>query len=81
MLAWPATSSFAKKGLTTKDMAAAEPAVCKPSGRISCCTYEVAVTRAEADGSPRGLWHVAVLATAGDGGTTLDTKAADFTAA
>jgi hypothetical protein len=45
------------------------------------CTYEVAVTRAETDGSPRGLWHVAVLATAGDGGTALDTKAADFTAA
>lgn len=80
VLAWPANSSFAKKGLTAKDMAAAEPAVCKPSGRdTERCTYKVTVTRADADGSPRGLWHVAVLTTAKDGDTTLDTKAADFT--
>jgi hypothetical protein len=80
VLAWPANSSFAKKALTAKDMAAAESAVCKPSGgHTERCTYEATVTRADADGSPRGLWHVAVLATAKDGGTTLDTKAADFT--
>ncbi|MGI5195854.1 DUF5707 domain-containing protein [Streptomyces sp. CA-288835] len=80
VLAWPANSSFAKQQLTAKDMAAVESAVCKPSGEDTArCTYTVTVTRAEADASPRGLWHVAVLATAEDGDTTLDTKAADFT--
>lgn len=43
------------------------------------CTYTATVTRADAEASPHGLWHVAVLATAKDGETTLDTKAADFT--
>ncbi|WP_030680599.1 DUF5707 domain-containing protein [Streptomyces cellulosae] len=80
VLAWPANSSFAKQGLTEKDMAAVESAVCKPSGEDTVrCTYTASVTRAEADESPRGPWHVAVLATAKDGDTTLDTKAADFT--
>ncbi|GGK72078.1 DUF5707 domain-containing protein [Streptomyces flaveus] len=80
VLAWPAKSSLAKQGLTAKDMAAVESAVCKPSGGDTArCTYTVTVTRAEADTSPRGLWHVAVLATAEDGDTMLDTKAADFT--
>ncbi|WP_371580483.1 DUF5707 domain-containing protein [Streptomyces sp. NBC_01314] len=80
VLAWPASSPFAQKGLTAKDMAAVESAVCKPSGEDTVrCTYKVTVTRAEADGSPRGLWHVAVLATAKDGDTTLDPKATDFT--
>ena len=61
-------------------MAAVESAHCKPSGGDTVrCTYKVAVTRDDADTSPRGLWHVAVLATAKDGDTTLDTKAADFT--
>ncbi|MGC0343579.1 DUF5707 domain-containing protein [Streptomyces sp. SLBN-8D4] len=79
VLAWPANSSFAKQGLTTKDMAAVESAVCKPSGGdTERCTYKVTVTRADADDSPQGAWHVAVLATAKDGDTTLDTKAADF---
>jgi hypothetical protein len=82
VLAWPADSTFAKKGLTVKDMTGAESAVCKPSGGdTERCTYKVAVTRADAEGSPKGLWHVAVLVTAKDGGTTLDTKAADFTVA
>ncbi|WP_406223679.1 DUF5707 domain-containing protein [Streptomyces canus] len=82
VLAWPANSTFAKKGLTAKDMAAVDSAVCKPSGEDTVrCTYTATVTRADAEGSPRGLWHVAVLATAKDGETTLDTKAADFTVA
>jgi hypothetical protein len=82
VLAWPANSSFATKGLTAKDMAAVESAVCKPSGGDSQrCTYKVPVTRADAEGSPRGQWHVAVLVTTEDGDTTLDTKAADFTVA
>ncbi|KND43084.1 DUF5707 domain-containing protein [Streptomyces stelliscabiei] len=80
VLAWPANSSFAKKGLTAKDMAAAERAVCEPSGGdTERCTYKLTVTRADAEGSPQGRWHVAVLATAENGDTTLDTKAADFT--
>ncbi|MFE7766920.1 DUF5707 domain-containing protein [Streptomyces sp. NPDC057438] len=78
VLAWPAKSSLAKKELTAKDMAAVESAVCKPAGGdTERCTYKVPVTRADA--SPRGLWHVAVLATAENGDTTLDTEAADFT--
>jgi hypothetical protein len=78
VLAWPATE-FAKKGLTAKDMAGVESAICKSSGGdVERCTYKVAVTRADAEGSPKGLWHVAVLVTAKDGDTTLDTKAADF---
>ncbi|MFF4486632.1 hypothetical protein ACFY0F_09065 [Streptomyces sp. NPDC001544] len=36
---------------------------------------------ADAEGSPKGLRHVAVLVTAKDGDTTLDTKAAGFTVA
>ncbi|MFB7576015.1 DUF5707 domain-containing protein [Streptomyces sp. NPDC056165] len=80
VLAWPQHSSFAEKGLTAKDMAAAEPAVCKPSGPNTVrCTYTAEVTGADAESSPRGAWHVAVLATAQNGTTTLDTEAADFT--
>ncbi|WP_030327316.1 DUF5707 domain-containing protein [Streptomyces sp. NRRL B-3229] len=82
VLAWPEKSSFAKQGLTAKDMASAESAVCKPSGGDGQrCTDKAAVTRADAEGSPKGLWHVAVLVTTKDGDTTLDTKAADFTVA
>ncbi|MFD3482190.1 DUF5707 domain-containing protein [Streptomyces sp. NPDC058665] len=80
VLAWPADSSFAEKDLTVKEMAAAEPATCEPSGGDTVrCTYSVAITGADAAESPRGLWHVAVLARAGDGSTTLDTKATRFT--
>lgn len=80
VLAWPARSSFAERGLTADDMAGVESARCEPSGHETArCTYTAAVTRAEADSSPRGRWYVAVLATAEDGRTTLDTKAADFT--
>ncbi|MET8168399.1 DUF5707 domain-containing protein [Streptomyces sp. NPDC005329] len=80
VLAWPQSSSLAKDELTTKDMAAAESAVCKPSGKDTVrCTYTTKVTASDAESSPRGAWHIAVLATAQDGTTTLDTKAADFT--
>jgi hypothetical protein len=80
VLAWPQDSSFAKDGLTAKDMADAESAVCEPSGKDTAhCTYRVRVTASDAKSSPRGTWHVAVLATAKDGTTTLDGKAADFT--
>ncbi|MFF7839799.1 DUF5707 domain-containing protein [Streptomyces ossamyceticus] len=80
VLAWPQDSSFAKDELTAKDMAHAESAVCKPSGKDTVsCTYRVKVTASDAKSSPRGTWHVAVLATAKDGTTTLDREAADFT--
>lgn len=79
VLAWPQNSSFAEKGLTARDMAAAESAVCRPSGHDTVrCTYTAEVTTADAESSPRGAWHVAVLATAQDGTTTLDTEAAGF---
>ncbi|MFJ3671189.1 DUF5707 domain-containing protein [Streptomyces sp. NPDC090106] len=78
VLAWPADSSLSEKKLTAKDMAAAESATCAPAGDDTVhCTYKVAVTGSEA--SPQGAWHVAVLATAKNGTTTLDTTAADFT--
>jgi hypothetical protein len=80
VLAWPGDSTFTEQGLTEKDMASVEPAVCKPSGAETVrCTYRVAVTGQDAKDSPRGAWHVAVLATAKDGATKLDTEAADFT--
>ncbi|MFF7360446.1 DUF5707 domain-containing protein [Streptomyces sp. NPDC008125] len=82
VLAWPGDSTFAEQGLTEKEMASAEPAVCEPSGTDADtvrCTYEVTVTAEDAKDSPRGAWHVAVLATAKDGTTVLDTEAAGFT--
>lgn len=80
VLAWPQNSSLAGKKPTAKDMAAAESAVCEPAGDDTVrCAYTVEVTGADAEASPRGVWHVAVLATAKDGTTTLDTAAADFT--
>ncbi|MFF0191257.1 DUF5707 domain-containing protein [Streptomyces sp. NPDC005244] len=81
VLAWP-NSAFAKDGLTVKDMASVESAVCKPTGGDTVrCAYTIAVTRADAEKSERGAWHVAVLATAKDGQTKLVTKAADFNVA
>ncbi|WP_333739250.1 DUF5707 domain-containing protein [Streptomyces sp. IBSBF 2806] len=79
VLAWPRNSSFADHGLTAKDMASAEPAVCKPFKKhTATCTYRIRTTAADVESSPRGVWHVAVLATARNGTTTLDTRAADF---
>lgn len=52
VLAWPATSSLAKKGPTAKEMAGEESAVCKPSGADTArCAYKVIVSRADAVGS------------------------------
>ncbi|GAB7110137.1 hypothetical protein JCM4814A_84520 [Streptomyces phaeofaciens JCM 4814] len=80
VLAWPENSAFAEKGLTAKDMAATESAVCEPSGKETVrCTYTTEVTGSDAESSPRGVWHIAVLATANDGTTTLKTEAAHFT--
>ncbi|MEU6224144.1 DUF5707 domain-containing protein [Streptomyces sp. NPDC047042] len=82
VLAWPANSPFAKKGITAKDMASVESAKCKPSGGDTVrCVYTVPVTGADAESSPRGAWHVAVLATSKDGDSKLLTKAADFNVA
>ncbi|MDQ0583124.1 DUF5707 domain-containing protein [Streptomyces rishiriensis] len=79
VLAWPQNSSFAKEKLTKKDMAAAETAVCTSSDDDTVrCTYTVKVTGPDAESSPRGIWHIAVLATAKDGTTTLNPEAADF---
>ncbi|MDT0393735.1 MULTISPECIES: hypothetical protein [Streptomyces] len=46
---------------------------------LSPRTYTISGT--SADSSPGGPWHIAVLATADDGFSTLDTKAADLTTA
>src|SRR4051794_12622440 len=80
VLAWPAASSLAKHKLTAKDMAAAETAVCKAAGKHTVhCTYTTTVSPTDAATSPHGAWHIAVLAEAKNGSTTLDDKAADFT--
>ncbi|WNZ09010.1 DUF5707 domain-containing protein [Streptomyces sp. 11x1] len=80
VLAWPQDSSFAEDELTAEDMAEVDRAVCEPSGEDTVhCTYSVKVTASDAESSPRGAWHVAVLATAEDGTTTLDREAAGFT--
>ncbi|MER5786866.1 DUF5707 domain-containing protein [Streptomyces sp. NPDC001980] len=82
VLAWPEKSEFATKPLTTKDMASVESATCTPAGGHTVrCVYKTAVSAADAASSAHGAWHIAVLATAEDGHTTLDTKAADFTLA
>ncbi|KUJ34925.1 DUF5707 domain-containing protein [Streptomyces sp. MI02-2A] len=80
VMAWPADSSLAKMEPTAKEMAGAEPATCEPAGADTVrCTYKTGVAGAEAAASPHGAWYVAVLATAKDGTTTLDDKAAAFT--
>ncbi|MET7480657.1 DUF5707 domain-containing protein [Streptomyces sp. NPDC005648] len=80
VLAWPEKSGLAAKQPTAAEMTAAEPARCKAAGAGTVrCAYTAAVSVGDAASSPRGTWHVAVLATAEDGTTTLDDKAADFT--
>ncbi|MEU4878539.1 DUF5707 domain-containing protein [Streptomyces sp. NPDC021608] len=79
VLAWPQNSSLGRDEPTAKDMAAAEPAVCKPFKKhTATCTYTVPTTASDAESAPRGVWHVAVLATARNGTTALDARAADF---
>ncbi|CAM5275992.1 hypothetical protein SALBM135S_09622 [Streptomyces alboniger] len=80
VLAWPADGTFAKNGLTEKELAAAEPATCKPAGEDTArCAYKVAVNAADASESGHGRWHVATLATAESGDTVFDDKTATFT--
>ncbi|MEU6373578.1 DUF5707 domain-containing protein [Streptomyces sp. NPDC046909] len=80
VLAWPEKSGLAAKQLTAEEMNEAESARCEAAGSGTVrCAYTAAVTVGDAASSPRGTWHVAVLATAEDGTTTLDTEAVDFT--
>lgn len=80
VLAWPKDSALSSRQPTAKEMAQVESARCESAGGDTArCVYTAAVTDAEAASSPRGTWHVAVLASAEDGTTTLDTKAVDFT--
>ncbi|MYX15938.1 hypothetical protein GTY67_21525 [Streptomyces sp. SID8374] len=80
VLAWPASMAPAPDA---GDMAHIESATCEPTGpsgdEAALCTYKVKVTTAEAAESPKGAWHVAVLASAKDGGKTFAPKAAGFT--
>ncbi|MFB8102215.1 MULTISPECIES: DUF5707 domain-containing protein [unclassified Streptomyces] len=80
VLAWPASMAPAPDA---EDMAHVESATCEPAGpsgdAAALCTYKVKVTAAEAAESPKGAWHVAVLASAEDGGRTFAPKAAGFT--
>ncbi|WP_372346104.1 DUF5707 domain-containing protein [Streptomyces sp. KL116D] len=79
VLAWPADSALGEKGPTAEEMADVESATCEPAADDTVrCTYTTAVTRSDAADSPRGTWHVAVLATAKNGTTTSDPRAADF---
>lgn len=81
VLAWPESMAPAPDA---KEMAHVESATCEPSrapgDEEALCTYTVKVTGAEAAESPKGAWHVAVLASAEDGGRTFVPKAAGFTA-
>ncbi|MEU2619794.1 DUF5707 domain-containing protein [Streptomyces sp. NPDC007157] len=80
VLAWPEKSRFAKEPPTAKDMAEVESATCAPAKADTArCVYRAAVSAADAASAPHGTWHFAVLATAEDGRTTLDTKVTDFT--
>ncbi|WP_460071147.1 DUF5707 domain-containing protein [Streptomyces sp. YKOK-I1] len=80
VLAWPEKSSLAAKRPTAEEMRRAESARCTPAAADTVrCVYTVTVTDADAASFPRGSWHVAALATAVDGTTTLDTEAVDFT--
>ncbi|MFD8817904.1 DUF5707 domain-containing protein [Streptomyces sp. NPDC059627] len=82
VLAWPEKSEFATKPLTARDMASVESATCTPAGGHTVrCVYQDTVSAADVASSAHGTWHIAVLATAKDGHTTLDTEAADFTLA
>ncbi|MFJ1591951.1 DUF5707 domain-containing protein [Kitasatospora albolonga] len=76
VLAWPASISPAPDA---KEMAHVDSATCEPKGEAALCTYTVKITEAEAAESPKGAWHVGVLASAKDGGETFVPKAADFT--
>ncbi|MFJ7198771.1 MULTISPECIES: DUF5707 domain-containing protein [unclassified Streptomyces] len=80
VLAWPAASALGDNEPTAKEMTQVESATCKPidAGNTVRCTYTTPVTGSDAATSPHGTWHIAVLATATSGATTLDTKAADF---
>lgn len=80
VLAWAENSPLAKKQVTAEEMAKVESADCKSVDEDTVrCTYRTPVTSADAASSPKGAWQVAVLATAEDGSTTLDRKAAGFT--
>jgi hypothetical protein len=80
VLAWPEDSSLAAQQPTANEMAQVESARCQSAGGDTVrCEYRAAVTHSEAASAPHGTWNVAVLATAEDGTTTLDTKAVDFT--
>ena len=81
VLAWPENGAFTGEDkLTAKDMAEAESADCAAAeGDTVVCTYTVPVTAEDiADHGP-GTWHVATLATAGDGGTAFDDSTVTFT--
>lgn len=78
-LAWPENSSLTTQPPTAHDMAQVESATCKPAGsKTTHCTYTLPPAAATRP-MPHGVWHIAVLATAKDGTTTLNTKAAGFT--
>ncbi|MFG3017413.1 DUF5707 domain-containing protein [Streptomyces sp. NPDC048254] len=80
VLAWPEKSRFAEKPPTAKDMAEVESATCEPATSDTArCAYKAVVSTADAASTPHGAWHIAVLATAEDGRTTLDTEVTDFT--
>ncbi|MGW4548067.1 DUF5707 domain-containing protein [Streptomyces violaceorubidus] len=78
VLAWPAdNATFAKNGLTEKDMAEVESAACESTGKDTArCTYRITGPAAEVE---NGTWYVATLATAKNGDTVLDPKTSTFT--
>ncbi|GAA2635008.1 DUF5707 domain-containing protein [Streptomyces axinellae] len=76
VLAWPKSSGLEPK---KKEMTHAENATCKETGEErATCTYVLKVTPKDAARPAKGTWYVATLATAEDGDTAFDPKAASF---
>ncbi|MFI2376193.1 DUF5707 domain-containing protein [Streptomyces sp. NPDC018964] len=76
VVAWPAGSELDP---TESELRYVDEAECRStSDETSHCAYTLKVTRQDAADLAEGTWHVSVLATAKDGGTTFVPRAATF---
>lgn len=73
-IAWPASSELDP---TEAELRYVDKAECRSiPDETSRCTYTLKVTQQDAADLAEGTWHVSVLATAEDGGTTFVPRAA-----
>lgn len=76
VLAWPASSELDP---TKAEMRDVESATCRgTSDETARCVFSLKVTTEEAAALERGTWYVSTLATAKDGGTVFQPRAATF---